>query len=280
MSEIALHVLNELSSAQRALVEQLMIDAATHDGAHPFSESVLIQLRHSSSATHVLAMSGNELAGYAFVENSDPHPKVELAVAPSFRRHGVGHQMLHSIVEHHPDIQLWAHGENASAALLAESEGFHKVRTLFQMRRPLLSHIPDAELPAGIEVRTWDMARDLTEWLRCNTAAFADHPEQGTWTEADVRLRMSESWFDPAGFVVIYKDNRMIGYYWTKVHSFAHRPQADPIGEVYICGVIPEFQGQGIGSALIVSALKYLRKLGLTTAMLYVDSRDEDCETL
>jgi mycothiol synthase len=74
--------------------------------------------------------------------------------------------------------------------------------------------------------------------------------------------------------MVAHHNNRMIGFYWTKVHDFAHLSSAEPVGEVYICGVIPEFQGQGIGSALVVTALKYLRKIGMTSAMLYVDTRD------
>ncbi len=274
MSDISLHVLDELTAELSTSIQKLMNDAANADGAHPFSESVLIQLRHQSPARHVLAFVDKELAGYAFVEHTEPAPKVELAVAPEFRRHGVGHTLLHHIAEKHPNIQLWAHGENTAAALLAESEGFHRVRTLFQMRRPLLAAIPEQSIANDFSLRPFNLTTDLEDWLECNAAAFAEHPEQGGWTERDIQLRMTEEWFDAQGFMVANHNNRMIGFYWTKVHDFAHLSSAEPVGEIYICGVIPEFQGKGIGSALVVTALKYLRKIGMTSAMLYVDTRD------
>ncbi|MCX6451207.1 MAG: GNAT family N-acetyltransferase, partial [Actinobacteria bacterium] len=46
----------------------------------------------------------------------------------------------------------------------------------------------------------------------------------------------------------------------------------DPTGELYVIGVDPDSQTQGIGKALAITAVNYLREKGLNQAMLYVDA--------
>ena len=110
---------------------------------------------------------------------------------------------------------------------------------------------------------------DEHAWLAVNARAFADHPEQGRWTMDDLRARMAEPWFDPAGFLLAVDaaDGRLLGFHWTKVHR--HDP---PFGEVYVVGVDPDAQGGGLGTALTLAGLHHLHRSGLSRVILYVES--------
>ena len=147
------------------------------------------------------------------------------------------------------------------------------VRALWQMRRSLGEPLDQPVLPAGRELRTFVPGQDEDEWLSVNGRAFAKHPEQGGWTRHDLELREREPWFDPAGFFIATRDGRMTGFHWTKVHDPSPRGDEDQqsLGEVYVVGVDPVEQGSGLGRALTLTGLRYLRDLGVGQVMLYVD---------
>ena len=285
-----------LDAVDVADVLSFAAETAAADGVDPFSEQVLLHVRRPSDDAHVVHLMvrspGGDLAGYAFVDLSDPDggPTAELAVHPRHRRHGLGRALVTAALDAartadsaHSQaavrLSVWAHGDEPAARVLADRTGFERVRVLWQMRRPLPAgdvppggaDLPEVPLPAGVTLRTFRPGADDAAWLAVNARAFAHHPEQGRWTDEDLRLRMAEPWFDPAGFLLAVDpaDDRLLGFHWTKVHA-AHGP--DPaIGEIYVLGVDPGGHRRGLGAALSVAGLRHLAGLGLTAAMLYVD---------
>jgi mycothiol synthase len=124
-------------------------------------------------------------------------------------------------------------------------------------------------------VRPFRPGRDEAAWLRVNARAFATHPEQGRWTETDLRLREDEPWFDPAGFLMAWRGDPdaggvLLGSHWTKVHP-AGDAGPEPVGEVYVLGIDPDAQGLGLGRALTALGLAHLRDRGLREVLLYTE---------
>lgn len=259
-----------------AAVTALAARAAQADGVAPLSEDAELALTGSGRG-HVVTTEGDDLIGYASIDApTSSAPAVELVVDPGRRRAGVGSALLTAAREAvEADPVFWAHG------FLDPAQGFAKAHTL-SVRRELWRMSIDAghlaaspgvpadpaevALPEGFAVRTWQDG-DAAAWLAVNRAAFADHPEQGRITEADLRARTEQNWFDPEGFFLV-EDVRgaapaLAAFHWTKVE--------DGVGEVYVVGVDPDHQGHGLGRVATRLGLAHLRRVGVPRVDLYVD---------
>ncbi|MFF4878363.1 mycothiol synthase [Micromonospora sp. NPDC000668] len=267
---------DRLAPAEIADVLALARSAGDTDGADPLDEHVLLRLRDPGApAVHLIARADDgTLTGYAHLDTTDPVGGigVELVVHPAYRRRGTGRALVRGVLASATGpLRAWAHGDHPSAAALAVDLGFTRVRVLWQLRRPLAAPLPEPRLADGVVLRAFRPGADDAAWLALNARAFAEHPEQGRWTSDDLRVRLAEPWFDPAGFLLAEETatGRLLGFHWTKVHE---RPGSARIGEVYVLGVEPTAHGGGLGRALTTAGLAYLRdRRGLDRVMLYVD---------
>ncbi len=280
-------VTGPLTEAQAARVLPLAEAATERDSVGPLSEHVLLHLRYGgdAQARNLLLTVGPGLAGYAHLDPGDPDegPAAELVIHPDYRGRGLGLALTRALLaEAAPQpLRVWAHGDLPAAGALADRAGFTRIRSLWTMQRPLADPLPDPVFPPGVTLRTFSVGRDEAAWLELNRKAFASHPEQGGWTAEDVSLRERESWFDPAGFFLAERSGKLAGFHWTKIHTgeenenpagLSHESPGDgSIGEVYVVGVDPAEQGSGLGRALTLAGLDYLRCRGLPSVMLYVD---------
>lgn len=261
-----------------ALVER----STEHDGMRPLSEHVWLHLKEGGDELghHLVARDeAGTIVGYAHLDVTDQveGASAELAVDPTARRQGLGRHLIEKLVELSPDgrLRLWAHGEQAGATELATSMGFARARVLWQMRRSLFAPLPRPQVPDGVDIRPFRVGVDEDAWLAVNARAFAHLPDQGRWDRVDLDRRIREPWFSAPGFLMAWRGDRLVGFHWTKVHGASasdgghHHPR---IGEVYVVAVDPSERGSGLGRALTLLGLHYLRGLDLSQAMLYVDT--------
>ena len=145
------------------------------------------------------------------------------------------------------------------------------MRHILKLHRSLEE--PIARIPHNYQFITFDPELHDQAWLDLNNLIFAAHPDQGNWAMADLENRMAEPWFDANGFFLVVEAETIIGFCWTKIHDdFVNQ---DPIGELYVIGVHPDYSHKGIGRAVSIAAMNYLVGKGLKQSMLYVDADNE-----
>ena len=277
--------LKHLTPALQEQVLSLIKVAQDFDNTPAIAEHVLLHLRHGGDKadSHLVIQKDKKVIGYAHLDKTDQvaGPSVELVIQPEHRGSGIESELLKAAIDACGNkIRLWSHGDLPQARALAESNNFIKVRTVIQMSKDLTEVSP---IDCDYQIRSFLPDLDNKAWLTLNNQAFASHPEQGNWSEADLLIRLNEDWFDEKGFFVAQDQTGLIGFTWNKIHgghSHSHSTGEDhhdhaPIGEIYVTAVSDKYVGKGIGKALTITGLNYLKYQGLNIAMLYVDEDNQ-----
>lgn len=228
------------------------------DGVSPVNDQALLEARRGDRAIVDLDGSGVAIAVVATGEQAGgAAAEVELAVDPRHRCTGLGTRLAQRIAAEHPGFEAWAHGDLPASQALAARLGMQRIRTLLQLRAPVLAD-------AAIDQRLRPFVEsDADAWVAANAAAFASHPEQGRLTARDLAERRAEPWHDDANLLVAAGDDGLDGYAWIK-------PDGD-VAELYALGVAPHAQGTGLGGVLLQATFARMRALGFDTAHLYVE---------
>jgi len=283
MTQLRVHAPAETSELLPQLRQLADLGVAT-DHNEPFGDQTWVDLR--AGRAWMLTTGQPELTGAAVVVIPDDPQQpllVELVVAPEDRGDGLGRMLADAtkklIAERafrDQTITAWSHGDHPAARALALRADLEPVRVLYRMALEIdRESFGEAQLPQGYTIRTYRPGDDDEAWLALNALAFAEHPEQGQLTQADLDARKAEPWFDPAGFFIAEDAHgTAVGFHWTKT------PVGSAAGEVYVVGVHPRTQGSGLGKALTLHGMNYLAGSGLEKIVLYVDDENRPAVNL
>jgi mycothiol synthase len=272
--------LNHLSKTQQESVLSLIKAAHDFDGTPPIAEHVLLHLRHGGdkSDSHIVFESDDQVVAYSHLDTTDlvAGPSVEAVVHPNHRGKGLGASILKEAIKVCGDrTRIWSHGDLPAAKAIAASLKLERLWSNLLMSKPLGEIQP---VTSKYPIRTFIPDFDNRAFLSLNNKVFANYPDQGGWSEDDLRVRLNETWFDQKGFFVAEDKGELIGFCWTKIHgahTHSHNGEDDDhghdaLGEIYVLAVNPDYKGQGVGRDLTITGLNYLKYQGLNNVMLYV----------
>jgi mycothiol synthase len=262
--------LNHLSNSQQESVLALIKAAHDFDGTPPIAEHVLLHLRHGGdkSDSHIVFEEGNQVIAYAHLDTTDlvAGPSVEAVVHPNYRGKGLGSLILKEAIKVCGDkTRIWSHGDLPAAKAIAASLNLERLWSNLLMSKPLGEIQP---VTSKYYIRTFISDFDNQPFLSLNNKVFASYPDQGGWSEDDLKVRVNEAWFQKEGFFVAEDKGELIGFCWTKIHgahTHSHNGEDDhgheALGEIYVLAVNPDYT---------ITGLNHLKYQGLNNVMLYV----------
>ena len=235
--------------------------------AHPSAEP---------EANLALATVGGEVAGFRQLFPEVPISRAVAAggVLPEFRGRGVGRRLLRDAVSQAEALgvgvmHIQAAADDERARNLLESEGFSRVKEYWQMRWEG-GGLPALNLPDGFALRSFRLGEDEETLTNLQNAAFGEHwgfcPNTAEETAARVRIRNT----DPDGIIFVMDGGKPAGYNWTLRNWNEH----GSVGFVSMTGVHPSYRGKGLGTAVVVSGMRYLSERGVDAVELEVDSEN------
>jgi len=156
---------------------------------------------------------------------------------------------------------------------LLEARGFQPIRWFFLMRRDLSEDIPEAPLPAGIELRpvTPDQHRTIFE---AEVEAFRDHWGSREKTDDDFVHTYGRQELDPTLWVVAWAGDQVAGVVQNWIWTTENTELGVERGWLEHISVRSPWRRRGLARAITAESLRRIRKAGMTDAMLGVDSEN------
>ena len=249
------------------------------------SELVRQTLSHPSvrpETNLTLAHSGADLIGYYQL-----YPEIQISraviaggVLEQHRGQGIGRQLLSAAMEQVEALNvsvlhIQTSADATDARHILESEGFEQVKDYWQMRWTG-GGLPELNLRSNFSLKPFRLGEDEAMLTELQNSAFGQHWGfcPNTIEETAARVRISNT--DPDGIIFVMDGDRPAGYNWTLMNE----NRFGKVGFVSMTGVHPEYRGNGLGTAVVVTGMEYLKDQGVDAVELEVDSENTPAREL
>lgn len=221
-----------------------------------------------------LSYSKDALTGFLLIVPELPISRIVATggVSPLYRNHGLGTMFTNLAIKLATQLgasvlHVQAAQKGVTAQRMLNGLGFRSARHYLQMRW-VESELVDIPLPSNYIIREFRLNQDESTLVRLQNITFGDHWGFCPNTIEDIHAKVRQNSSASPGILFVCDDSdEVAAYIWTTRNT----NEAGSIGWISMTGVHPLYRGRGLGMAIVVAGLKYLKELGINRVELEVD---------
>jgi mycothiol synthase len=158
---------------------------------------------------------------------------------------------------------------------IMEAHGFVPVRYFFQMVRPLDAPIPEPQLPAGYTLGHLASEADIPRWTEAFNQSFIDHWDFHPLSETQARHWLSSPKYQAEGNLIAEAADGTLAAFclcWIDPDDNARNERRE--GWISDLGTRRGHRKLGLGRAMLLAGMHWLKGQGMDTAKLGVDAEN------
>lgn len=208
--------------------------------------------------------------------------KVEsrLIVHPKYRRKGIGTNLLKTILNRCNKLNInimdvYTLKDSEAAREFAKKHKFKIERYSFKMRKENLKNIEKVKIPNGITFDKLNFEKySLKDLTDIDNETFKDHWGFMEVNEDDWERETKSSYFLENGIIFAKDREEIVGFSYAEFDEEDIKKRGERVGYIYMLGVKKDYRRKGIGKALLLSSIKFLKKHRVDIAELGVDAEN------
>ncbi len=155
-----------------------------------------------------------------------------------------------------------------------ESLGFRPVRYFYKMARPLSAPIPAPELPHGYTLRTV-AATEQPQWVDVFNGSFIDHWNHHPLTEErNTQWTSGPNYRADGDLIAVASDGTFAALCRCEINLEDNAALGRNEGWIEALGTRPGHRKIGLGRAMLLAGLHWIKAQGVDTAVLGVDAEN------
>lgn len=233
--------------------------------------------------TYVLTDSSGEIKGVASLILDDYHLRgkraririlhLELNDAQYYK------QLFEEILKHTNSLDhvfLFVPLLNQKMQDVMEQLKFNVERYTFLLVRGDLE-VQEPTVPEGFEIRSFRPGVDEDAWCTVRNAAFSTLKGSETPITPEMVAKMpTESDYLDGGMMILYEYDQPVGV----VRGAEDEYEGSAIMNIGPLAILPEYQGKGLGRALLRASIKFSKEKGYKRCVLCVNADNEQAKAL
>jgi mycothiol synthase len=149
--------------------------------------------------------------------------------------------------------------------------------SMWRLDLPAGAQVPGPSFPHDVVARPFGAWLAIDKYVELLNRSFAGHPTPLSWTVAEIEYFHGRPEFDPSTTLLLTRGDgpdQPVGFVRISVAP-PEEGEAEPLGDIRLVGVLPEWRGRGLGRDLLRWAVNELRTRGAGRISLSVEAENE-----